>query len=112
MIDQAEQDRVKQLLAESLPALCQASLSGVTDLSVEALIGITLNKTDVFLVSIKETSLKHGFGVEVKAQKSKQGRGRPRKSKLSEPISTLEEVDEGKIFFQVNSCELIPRSLA
>ena len=55
MIIQAEQERLKHLLSEALPMLCRNGLNYSSEFSVEALIGITLDKNDVVLVSVKET---------------------------------------------------------
>ena len=55
MVGQSEQERVRHLLAEALPMLCKSGLNYSSEFCVEALIGITLDKNDVFLVSIKET---------------------------------------------------------
>ena len=55
MVVQSEQDRIRQLLSRALPLLCKSGLSFTNEFSIEALIGITLDKDDVFLVSIKET---------------------------------------------------------
>ena len=50
-----EQKRVKQLLTEAITLLCRNSLQFKEDVTVEGLLGITLDKSDIFLVSIKET---------------------------------------------------------
>ena len=55
MIHEADRERVRQLLIETLPTLCKSGLGNVQEIGVEALIGITLNKSEVILVSIKET---------------------------------------------------------
>ena len=55
MVMQSEQERIRHLLAQALPVLCRSGLSFSSEFSIEALIGITLDKNDVFLVSIKET---------------------------------------------------------
>ena len=58
-----EQQRVKQLLTEAVTLLCRNSLQFKEDVTVEGLLGITLDKSDIFLVSIHETiqhALKEG----------------------------------------------------
>jgi len=50
-----DQDRIKSLLSETITLLCRNGLNFKAELTVEALIGITLDHSDVFLVSIKET---------------------------------------------------------
>ena len=50
-----EQQRVKQLLTEAIKLLCRNSLQFKEDVTVEGLLGITLDKSDIFLVSINET---------------------------------------------------------
>ena len=50
-----EQERVRQLLTEAVTLLCRNSLHFEEEVSVEGLIGITLDRHDIFLVSIRET---------------------------------------------------------
>ena len=50
----AEQERLKDLLTDTITLLCKNGLQYRQEFSVEALIGITLDKEDVFLVNIKE----------------------------------------------------------
>ena len=66
-----EQQRVKQLLTEAITLLCRNSLQFKEDVTVEGLLGITLDKSDIFLVSIHETvqqTLREG-AAEVRAEK-------------------------------------------
>ena len=55
MVLHAEQERVRLLLKEAIPLLCKNGLTYNKEFCIEALVGITLDKNDVFLVSIKET---------------------------------------------------------
>lgn len=55
MVLSADRQRVKTLLTETITLLCKNGLHFKTEFSIEALIGITLDEDDVFLVSIKET---------------------------------------------------------
>ena len=66
-----EQQRVKQLLTEAITLLCRNNLQFREDVTVEGLLGITLDKSDVFLVSIHETiqCVLKGGAVEVRAEK-------------------------------------------
>lgn len=64
MVVESEQDRIRQLLSRALPLLCKSGLSFANEFSIEALIGITLDKSDVFLVSVKETFSCQGDVVE------------------------------------------------
>ena len=50
-----EQERVRQLLTEAVTLLCRNSLQFEEEVMVEGLIGITLDKRDILLVSIHET---------------------------------------------------------
>lgn len=50
-----EQQQVRDLLTETVTLLCKNGLQFSHELGIEALIGITLDKEEVFLVSIKET---------------------------------------------------------
>lgn len=50
-----DQQRVKQLLCETITLLCKNGLHFEAEFSIDALIGITLDQREVFLVSIKET---------------------------------------------------------
>ena len=51
----ADQQRVKALLTETITLLCKNGLHFKSEFCIEALIGITLDQDDIFLVSIKET---------------------------------------------------------
>lgn len=54
MVLKSDQERVKALLSETITLLCRNGLHFQSELSIEALIGITLDHEDVFLVSVKE----------------------------------------------------------
>ena len=54
MVIKADQERIKTLLKDTITLLCKNGLNFKTEFSVEALIGITLDKEDVVLVSINE----------------------------------------------------------
>ena len=56
-MDTRQQAEIKNLLTNAVPLLCKKGLSFSTEMSVEALIGITLDKNNVILVNIKETLL-------------------------------------------------------
>ena len=49
-----ERDRLRELLTDTITLLCKNGLQYKNVLSVEALIGVTLDSQDVFLVNIKE----------------------------------------------------------
>ena len=55
MVLKADRERVKALLTETITLLCKNGLNYHSEFAIEALIGITLDRDDVFLVSIKET---------------------------------------------------------
>jgi hypothetical protein len=55
MVLKADQQRVRALLAETVTLLCKNGLHYKSEFSIEGLIGITLDKDEIFLVSIKET---------------------------------------------------------
>jgi len=50
-----DQQRVKMLLTETITLLCKNGLSFKSEFSIEALVGITIDNSDVILLSIKET---------------------------------------------------------
>ena len=52
---QADRERMKTLLVEAIATLCRNGLHYEEELTVEGLIGITLDKRDVFLVNINES---------------------------------------------------------
>ncbi len=54
-----EKDRVKALLTEAVTLLCKNSITYQSEVEVEGLLGITVDKRDVFLVSLKELITKH-----------------------------------------------------
>ena len=51
----ADRERMKTLLVEAIATLCRNGLQYEDELCVEGLIGITVDKSDVFLVSVKES---------------------------------------------------------
>ena len=55
MVRKQDQEHVKALLTEAITVLCKNGLGFESQLNIEALIGITLDKDEVFLVSINET---------------------------------------------------------
>lgn len=57
MVIKADQARVRDLVAETVTLLCKNGLDFQSEFSIQALIGITLDKSDVFLVSFNETVL-------------------------------------------------------
>ena len=61
----ADKERVKALLTESVALLCKISISYHTEVEVEGLIGITIDKRDVFLVGLKETISKQLSEVQI-----------------------------------------------
>lgn len=55
MIQKSEQDRVRTLLSDTITLLCRNGLTYKSEICVSALVGITLDKDDVFLVDIRDT---------------------------------------------------------
>ena len=55
MVLKPEQERVRTLLVDTITLLCRNGLSFKTEFNINALIGITLDKEDIFLVDIRET---------------------------------------------------------
>ena len=55
MVIREEQERVRTLLCDTITLLCRNGLSFKTEFNISAVIGITLDKEDVFLVDIRET---------------------------------------------------------
>lgn len=65
-----DQQRIKELLSETIVLLCKNGLHFEKEFSIEALIAITLDQKDIFLVSIKETVLADSTPVEIKINQS------------------------------------------
>ena len=55
MVLHEEQERVKTLLTDTITLLCRNGLTFKSEFNISALIGITLDKDNVFLVDIRET---------------------------------------------------------
>jgi len=55
MVAKADQARVRDLIAETITLLCKNGLHFKSEFSIQALIGITLDQDEVFLVKIDET---------------------------------------------------------
>ena len=54
MVVKADQERVKTLLKDTITLLCRNGLAFKSKFCIEALIGVTLDDDDVFLISINE----------------------------------------------------------
>lgn len=63
MVLPTDRERIKTLLIETITLLCKNGLNFQFEFSVEALIGITIDQNDVFLINIQET-VKSGQGNE------------------------------------------------
>ena len=55
MVNKADQARITALLTEAITVLCKNGLAYQAEFSIEGLLGITLDKQDIFLINIKET---------------------------------------------------------
>jgi len=55
-----EQERVKTVLIDTVALLCKNGLSYERELKVQAVIGVTVDENDVFIVHINETFNAHG----------------------------------------------------
>ena len=98
MVIQSEQERIRDLLARALPLLCRSGLSFSSEFSIEALIGITLDKNDVFLVSINETVKSDGDGgdrsISINLSCVDEHSSQSRKRKLSKNSSVCSDTDD------------------
>ena len=65
MVVQSDLNRIKALLTEAVTVLCKNALSFGCELNIEGLLGITLDKQDVFLVSINESFRKNFDSAEL-----------------------------------------------
>jgi len=59
---EADQMRIKQILTATIASLCNNTLSYSGELTIQGLLGITIDRKDVLLVNINET-LGHGRSV-------------------------------------------------
>ena len=55
MVVNTDQDRIKALLTEAITVLCKNGLGYDSEFTIDGLLGITVDKQDVFLVKINET---------------------------------------------------------
>ncbi len=62
MVLKPDQQRIQELLRDTITKICRNGLEYNSEFSVEALIGITLDQDKVFLVSVKETIQSSGIG--------------------------------------------------
>ncbi|KAK2146938.1 hypothetical protein LSH36_578g01082 [Paralvinella palmiformis] len=100
MISRIEKERIKALLRETLTLLCKNGLPYRQEFNLEALIGITLDKKDVLLISLNEficgdsSSGKESCciqdGQKTHRGKLRRGRGRPPKRPKFTPIPQCE----------------------
>ena len=70
-----DHDRLVHMLKESILLMCKNSLSFDVELSVEGLLGITVDKRDIFLVNINEVfqSETQSVGEESKVEEADDG---------------------------------------
>ncbi len=61
MVLQKTESLVKAMLSDTIMALCRNTLPYEGEVSVEGLIGVTLDNKEIFLVSINETIQKEGY---------------------------------------------------
>ena len=55
MLPDFDRESLRRLLADAIKLMCKSSLKYQTEFTVEGLLGITLDKTDVFLINIAES---------------------------------------------------------
>ena len=88
MVVSAEQERVRSLIIDTVSLLCKNGLHYTKEFSIEGLLGITLDKDNVFLVNIKEIiksetyESSDGAVSETETQKSDKSKQRKRKKRL------------------------------
>ena len=89
-----EHERLVRMLKESISLMCKSSLSYEVELNIEGLLGITLDKKDIFLVNINE-SFHTGKKVEtVNEALSPQRQRSFARKRGSEDIIEIKEEDE------------------
>ena len=54
MVLKEERERINKILSEALPILCTTYMNSPGDVSIDALIGITINTGEVILVQVNE----------------------------------------------------------
>lgn len=94
-----EHERLVRMIKESISLMCKSSLSYDIELNVEGLLGITLDKKDIFLVNIKES-----FQSNVPKENTEEVHTPPKRSR-----SDIIEIKEEE-FEQLSSCSRKKRS--
>ena len=95
MVLKPEQDRVRALMADTVSLLCKNGLHYTKEFSIEGLLGITLDRNQVFLVNINEIVKMEGYksesdsdgsdpGSDAQSPKSPSKKRKRRKSKSKE----------------------------
>jgi len=105
MVLKPDQERVKALLKETITLLCKNGLQFKNQFSIEAVIGVTLDEEEVFLVSVNELisadTRKSATGEDQQmspaSSASKTNHKRHRKRKLPKTESGAESVEEGSM---------------
>lgn len=69
----SDTETVKKILTDAIVALCNSGLAFSRELSVEGLLGITLDNRDVFLVNINEVIRNTHMSTRLKQRKSAPG---------------------------------------
>ena len=65
MMLKADQLRLKSILTEAIMILCKNALSYEAEFSIEGLLGVTLDKSEIFLINIRETISKVAAGIGI-----------------------------------------------
>ena len=86
-----DQDRIRALLAEAIRVLCKNGLNYKREFSIEGLLGITLDREDVFLVNINETVSPAPVEVQCIPQNESDGSRTPHRGKENPHASSISE---------------------
>ncbi|ESO11619.1 hypothetical protein HELRODRAFT_166632 [Helobdella robusta] len=72
MVLKEDQERVLKILKETIALLCKNGLNYISDLKIEGLIGVTIDKSEIFLVNLNEciTYDNHNNNVKLQQQQS------------------------------------------
>jgi len=104
---EADQMRIKQILTATIASLCNNSLSYSGELTIQGLLGITIDRKDILLININET-LGHAGSTSVHCRTGAQAEAEHTRSNFMQPLPTCMEQN----YVSDNSIVAIPQKHA
>ena len=96
MVLKKAESQMRTMLSDTILALCRNTLPYSAEVSIEGLLGITLDNKEIFLVNINETLQKDGVSSEKHSQKETGKHKRKSESGESDYSSSQDEQSDSQ----------------